>query len=771
MHALKGPNLFILSFILLAYWSEPALGQQVSKVDSLETVIESLGESEERVEAMLAWGQLYYRTDAVATLEMADRAFDESEALGYPHGQAEAARLRGLAHTHQGDYREGLIQYDFALELHGLEQDTIGLARVQNNLGSFYYAQGNLQSAKAYYKRASSFLIGRGYDNELGKVYNNLGIIYRRQNDYQRALSYYQKALVYQEATGDLSSLSGLYNNLGVVYRNMDDLPMALEYYKRALEIKLELNEKPGIANAYNNIGLIYMIDAAYEPALDAMQEALAIRSELGDPQEEAASLQNIGKLYNKLNNYEMAEEYLSTARSIFKNTNNQTQVAGVDIDLALTYIKTERWADGQSLLDDAMSIIVPERDFSLQVDALEYQLMLDSLRGDVDAAFQHFHQYRLIQDSLFSTERAKAVAVQQSLLEMDEQERRNELLQANNARQADQLEEKQQSYLQLRNWNVSILLFVFLLLGMVIVLRRQQKQNLSHSRALEQKNEEISAQAENLAHANQEIIDKTDVIEQKNRDITDSLNYASQIQRALLPMNVTLQAYLPEHFIFYQPKDIVSGDFYWFHQADGYLFLSVIDCTGHGVPGAFMSTLGQQALLNAVVQQRLREPAEILDALKVIIRQMLHQDRTQNQDGMDISLVVINPKEGHLKFAGAKHSLLYLCNGSLNMVKGDRMSVGGEHWAVEDKFSQYTIELEKDMVIYMTTDGYKDQFGGKENKKFLSKRFHALLREIHELPMQEQQFRVEQTIDRWMKDGNHEQVDDMLVWGVRWLG
>jgi len=751
--------------------SSPLFAQKATNTDSLESLIATLEVSRDLVDTRLAWAQLFYRSNAAGTIDMMDEAYEEADALGYSIGLAEAMRLKGMAHTYQGDYNEALIQYDRAQELFSLEGDSLGLGKVYNNFGAFYYNQGNLLTAQRYYERAANYLMLQKVPNELGKVYNNMGIVMRRQFNYQKALEYYQRALELQQSVNDISRMAGIYNNLGVVYRNLNEYATAREYYQQALEIKMQMNEPAGIGNGYNNIGLLYMLEGEYELALVAFEEALAIKGDLGDPQEEASVLQNIGDVFLRQKEYETSKEYLTTARSIFQENNNATAVAAADIFLAEALMFTGNLNLAEELLEDALEIVRVEKDYTLQVDALKRRISLDSLRQDVSSVFKHIYELGVIQDSLFSSQRAQELAAQQSLLQLDESERLNDRLREETVNQARELESEQETNLILRNWNMFILLGLALMVGLVVMLRRQQRQNLQYSRQLEQKNEEISTQAENLVEANQQIIDSTQVIEQKNRDITDSLNYASQIQRALLPMNVTLQAYLPEHFIFYQPKDIVSGDFYWFHQADGYLFLAVIDCTGHGVPGAFMSTLGQQALLTAVVQQKLREPAEILDALKVIIRQMLHQDKTQNQDGMDISLTVINPKLKQLKFAGAKHSLLYLSNGTLNLIKGDRMSVGGEHWAVEDKFSQYTVALEKDMILYMTTDGYKDQFGGPDDKKFLPKRFHAMLKEIHDLPMQEQQYRVEQTIRRWMKESNHEQIDDMLVWGVRWVG
>ena len=762
---LRGAFFLGLSFLLVATATQ---GQPV-RLDSLQQVIQQAGKSKRGVDARLAWASDQIRLNREEAIQRVEEAMELANDLGYLMGEAEAYRLRGILYSNVGDVTQSLIHYDRALEYYSLEQDSLGLGKVFNNFGTYYMGQENLLTAEKYLKDAASLLGAQNVPGEMGKVYNNLGIIKRRTNDFSQALTYYLKALDYQLMVNDESALAGIYNNLGVVYRNLRDYEQALNYYQKSLALKQSLGEMRGVSTAYANIGLLYEILNQPDRALEALEESLALKRKYSDERDQANTLQNIGAIYLNQRQYTLAEDYFVTALEIMERQESQEGMVALKISLARLYRELGKSATSQFYLDEAREALEGSQLVDLMEDLLLQQLKVDSLRNDLPAAFLHINQLLAIKDSAFDQSRTVELARLQSLLQLDEQERENQELREDRARQALALRENETRTNILRGVNASFLLALFFMVWLVVSLRRQQKRNQAYNRELEHKNEEISTQAENLAQANDEINEKNELIERKNHDITDSLNYASQIQRALLPMSVTLQAYLPEHFIFYQPKDIVSGDFYWFHQRDGYLFLAVIDCTGHGVPGAFMSTLGQQALLTAVVQQRLREPAEILDALKVIIRQMLHQDRTQNQDGMDISLLVIEPDRKLLKFAGAKHSLLYITNGTLNEIKGDRMSVGGEHWAVDDRFSQYSIALENDMVVYMTTDGYKDQFGGPENKKFLSRRFHAMLREIHELPMQEQQFRIEQTISRWMKEGEQEQVDDMLVWGMRW--
>ncbi len=235
-----------------------------------------------------------------------------------------------------------------------------------------------------------------------------------------------------------------------------------------------------------------------------------------------------------------------------------------------------------------------------------------------------------------------------------------------------------------------------------------------------------------------------------------------------MLPLEETISQYLPEHFIFFKPRDIVSGDFYWFAYKNGKIIIAAVDCTGHGVPGAFMSMIGAEILNTIVLTNGITDPAKILNLLNVYIRTALKQDTTDNQDGMDVALCVIDRQAEVVEFAGAKNPLIYIDkNHQLHKIRGDRQSIGGYQYTKIVSFTKHIIPIDPPMWFYIFSDGYQDQFGGPGRPtKFLTTNFYALLHKIHQLPMKEQKRILEETFEKW-KNG-YSQTDDILVIGFK---
>ena len=257
--------------------------------------------------------------------------------------------------------------------------------------------------------------------------------------------------------------------------------------------------------------------------------------------------------------------------------------------------------------------------------------------------------------------------------------------------------------------------------------------------------------------------------LETRNKDITDSINYAKRIQYAVLPQEETIYRSIPLSFIFYKPKDIVSGDFFWFHEInkDEYILVCA-DCTGHGVPGAFMTVIGSSLLNQTVIDNKIFSPSQILLELDKLINFTLKQQKDNDisvQDGMDITLIKVNTARQELIITSAKRPVLFVRNKELQEVKASKFSIGGMR-SGEKTFTETLIKYEEDDILYLFTDGYVDQFGGEKAKKFSSKRLRELLLEIHKLPMSEQKNNLAKTIADWQ--GNLEQIDDMLVMGIK---
>ena len=225
-----------------------------------------------------------------------------------------------------------------------------------------------------------------------------------------------------------------------------------------------------------------------------------------------------------------------------------------------------------------------------------------------------------------------------------------------------------------------------------------------------------------------------------------------------------------PNSFVLFKPRDIVSGDFYYFNTLDQYQILAAVDCTGHGVPGAFMSLIGNDLLNNIVNAQGIWQPDLILNSLHQQVRMALKQDKTDNRDGMDISIIAIDTTNQQLHFASAKGSLIYFQNGQMQQVKGDKLPVGGEQREDKREFTPHRIDISSPTTFYLFSDGYADQFGGPNGKKFMVTQFRELLTEIHMHPMPFQQKKLEESLENWMNDGGqiHRQLDDILVMGIK---
>jgi serine phosphatase RsbU (regulator of sigma subunit) len=261
-------------------------------------------------------------------------------------------------------------------------------------------------------------------------------------------------------------------------------------------------------------------------------------------------------------------------------------------------------------------------------------------------------------------------------------------------------------------------------------------------------------------------ISEQKDKIEQQQRALEESLEYASSIQTALLPDLRYFHKIFPESFVFFKPRDIVSGDFYWFARKGERIAVTAADCTGHGVPGAFMSMLGI-SFLNEIVSKCIPPANSILNRLRENVMKALHQtgDITENKDGMDIALIVIDQEEMKLEFSGAFNPLYMIRDGKLREIRGNKMPIG-INAIVEKSFTNHVIDLQEGDLIYLFSDGYPDQFGGPEDKKFKYSNLKKLLVRISKKSLMAQQKELERIFLQWKSES--EQLDDVLVIGIK---
>ncbi|MDO9186806.1 MAG: tetratricopeptide repeat protein [Bacteroidia bacterium] len=580
------------------------------------------------------------------------------------------------------------------------------LANTYNILGIIYYYQGDYLKTLEFWLKALNIYEELNDQIGMAKQIGNIAIIYNDQADYPKALDYGFKALKMAKEQGNTNHVSIWLGNIGSVYRDLGDFPKALDYYFKALKMKESLGNKAEIANTLGNIGKVYENQGYFDKALEYYFKALKIANEIGDKNGIARHLGNIGSLYTNTKKYAQAEKYLLDALAMDKEIGAMKEEMNVENFLANLFSKTNRF----------------------------------------ELALVHYKNAVALKDTIFSQENKKELVRKEMNYEFDKKEAATK---AENEKQQAIAEEKNRRQ-EIITWSVGFgLLLVLLFAGFIfrsLRITRKQKQ------IIEIKSTETELQKK--------------IIEEKNKDITDSIRYAKHIQNALLREEEHVSVHLPEHFILFMPKDIVSGDFYWGAEKNGCWYFAAVDCTGHGVPGAVMSMLGISFLNDIVSHNGLQSPAEILNRLRDKVIKELRQtgEADGNKDGMDISLARLNLKTNELEWAGANNSLYLIQNGQMGIVKADKQPIG--YHPNSHPFTNHTLKLKKGDSIYLYSDGYADQFGGPKGKKFKYKQLDDLIKTYKHLPMKDQKEFLKNRFIEWK--GSLEQVDDVCIFGVR---
>ncbi|OJJ15362.1 hypothetical protein BKI52_38765 [marine bacterium AO1-C] len=303
----------------------------------------------------------------------------------------------------------------------------------------------------------------------------------------------------------------------------------------------------------------------------------------------------------------------------------------------------------------------------------------------------------------------------------------------------------------------------LFLLLVEGVYIFRPTFNKIKESVMLLQENaEEIDAQNQMLSG----VLTK---MQRQNDNIASSIRYAKTIQDASLSLDPSVHSCLDQMaFILFRPLQVVSGDFYYVADTPEETIFAAVDCQGHGIPGAFLSMIGVSILNDVVKAKGITKPGEVLNSLHQTVRKTLRQASTNNRDSMDLALITINKYSNEVLFAGAKNPLIYVTDNQVHEVKGDRRSIGGKLNAAKASFTTHAITIEKATTFYIFSDGYIDQFGGPDKRKFLRSRLKKSLLNLHSKPLKQQKKSLDQNLERWMQEGNESQIDDILVMGVK---
>ena len=548
-------------------------------------------------------------------------------------------------------------------------------------------------------------------------------------------------------------------------------------YLQNAIEIFEQEKDSFRLVLALHNLGYSNYSMGQYDTALVVYTKTLDLFKKLNDPINYAyfVCLGNLGLVYSRLSDFDKAEEYLLTAIDTLARLGDEIAVPEFMIEYA--NILRQKGEIKQAITYASRALKITDNP-NYERDASRLLARLYEISGRFDSAYYYQSIFIVANDSIKNIESVQKMADLRTEYEVGKKQAEVDVL------------EKTKLINNIINIGLGIILI--LAIGLVTLyytnLKRSRKLSVAleerrvllanQSSELKEKNDKILRANEELTLLNEEINTQKEEIETQrdhlfiqNEAITSSINYAKRIQSAILPPEQYFHEILNDVFILFRPRDIVSGDFYWIKQVNQYVILAAADCTGHGVPGAFMSMLGMSYLNEIVHRREITQANQVLNELRKQIRNSLrqHGQPEESKDGMDMALCVIDEKKKVLQYSGA-NSPLYLIrdkNGTpeLTEFKADRMPLG-YYQGTFKTFTNNDIQLEFGDVFYLFSDGFVDQKGGKECKKFLSKYFKKLLLEIHQEPMREQKNILDKTITDWM--GDTSQIDDILVIGVR---
>lgn len=678
------------------------------------------------------------------------------------------------------------------------------------------YAQYDKQypQALAYNQELLGLYEKKNDKNGLSHTYNNLGVIHRRLGDKQKSAFYFSKALEINKEENSNKNYTAekkafTYINSGVTYLQIKDYKKANYYFEEASKIANRTNNNNIKASATNYLAMAYFLSDRNNEALNKANEAKNIAESSKDIENQLAAYKVLSMIYQSQANYKDAQEYAGKYQQLLAERerlrqqeiqkNLEQEIAIEKKEGEIKSILAEQERKESALRESELQREKAEKDLALQREqlaSLQKDRALQAARirqqqaekQQVENLLALAQQKAETEKQKSEAERQKAEAERQSFIadtERLEKERKQKDLDAATEQQKLQeatIRQKNQIQYLLFGIGAVILGALFLVIRSLRITKKLNNQLADKNEHIEKQNytlkekqEEINAQNEELQQQQEEIMAQRDALEvmnneldKKNKDMTSSITYASRIQRGILPSPNHMSKFFPEHFVFFQPRDIVSGDFYWFAEDEDMCIFVAADCTGHGVPGALMSMIASSSLNKAFFEMQARSPEKLLEIASQEIIRALDQMNNKSSDGMDATVCAYFPKQNKLLFAGAKNPIFYVRNNEITEIKGDNQPVGDYVYGENRHYTLHELPITEPMMIYMFSDGFHDQFGGDKRKKLGRRKFQEILLGIHQKPADMQHKFLHIYHEKWKNEAGEPQIDDVLVAGFK---
>ena len=775
-YLLKKVSIFLFTLFACAQ----VFGQDQKKIDSLFLVIENLPASESFlkdtviIDVYLELGKQFSKNKG--TLDSSIHYFDNAIGLSDKAVEKwktklneerqlylEVFKARGYSSKGKLFYKQKMFEMSDSLGFQAIDilkpmefkshkPVRLSALKVYSKtlmwFGISHHIRGKYDEALLHYEEANRIAKMINDVNIQSRAIGTAAVIFKNQGKYKKALDYNFRALDLAKESKSLNRIAGVLSNIGILYKNMEDYDRAIDYYKKSIELYEQNGNKEDIGRMYNNMGVALKNQEKYDEALEYYKDALKIAREENVEGNIMSANTNVANVLNELERYKEAQTYLLEAIEIGERNKSKRQLITAYSCLGTTYSKLGEVEKClplyEKMLQSAEEMDSDKFRMAAYHKFYEYYYQVKDYKNSLS----YYHKFIKLRDELNSLENKKAAIEKETeynyrmkkiadSIAFEEQNKVNELLVEQKEKE---LKSKQNQQITLGVVALLILIFAFIMFNRFKVTKKQNN-----------------------------IIEKQkDLVEVKNQEISDSINYAKRIQEAILPSRSRLADTLQKGFVIFEPKDVVSGDFYWTETFDNKTYLAVADCTGHGVPGAMISVICSNALSKVLLEEKVTEPGEILDLTRTIIIDKLKKSGESVNDGMDISLCAFNKDKSEIKWAGANNPLWIISNtmNKLNLkeFKPDKQPIGIYHNA--KPFTTHSISISKSDTIYMFSDGFVDQFGGEKGKKYKVGKFREFLLSIQHHPIEEHKELLEKELSAWM--GEYEQVDDICIVGVR---
>lgn len=712
---------------------------------------------------------------------VAQQALAIANGIGNESGIVRAEHLLGYSYYGRNDYDLAISHFNQSLQIARQNSYDEWIALGLNRIGNVYQLKSNNSQAFEAYKEALQ--INQKVDNkpEIARSLVNLGSVYNLFGSYQKSIEYFLEALAIYENLNEKEGIAWTSLSIARLFKRLGLYEKAIQYAEPALikyrEIEHRTGNSIGVTLSLTELGNIYFYLGQYDKAIENTKTVLEINTQHKNIQALAANHLLLGIINFEKGDIANAEKDLNCALELKQQVRDSIDLSKLYRYLGETMIQKNNLQQGIEFISKGLSIANKHHLLSDVKDSYLSLSKAQIKRKDYKKALEYQTQYTSLKDSINSSEIARL----EMQYDFDKREKEQELI----SKQRDAVQQAKIERQRVFTIFITVALVLTILLALIIFYYYSEKKKINQV-LLVQKNEienqkhEIEAQRDLATRQRDQIADQQKLI-------TDSIRYASRIQSAVLPRENVLSKLMKEHFILYKPKNIVSGDFYLVTElSDGRLIVAVADCTGHGVPGAFMSMLSIAHLKELVAKVQNVSAGDILYRLRSLIISSLNQQGNEgdNVDGLDMSLAIINRKFQTLEYAGAFMPIM-VCRRKKNEskpleyfddrvdsesfdlfeIKADKMPIS--YFVLGEKpFTTHTVTLQDDDTIYMMTDGYNDQFGGANNTKFLLSNFKKLLLNLQHMTLLEQKKVLTQTMDSYM--GNYKQVDDILVLGFK---